>query len=109
MRERLAQSHDIALHTVSASRQVPIEPGKLNALAGLYPLTPRLVLTITPKDRHLMIEVGQEPFEVFLESDTRFFYRAMNAQITFELATDGSASALVLHQDGRNRGAVRSP
>lgn len=90
-------------------RQVPIDPAKLSAYAGRYPLTTRYELTVTPKDDHLMIEVGQDLYEVFPESDTRFFYRAMNAEITFEVAPDGTASALVLHQNGRDRRAVRSP
>jgi hypothetical protein len=33
----------------------------------------------------------------------------MDAQITFELAPDGTASALVLHLNGKDRRAVRSP
>ena len=90
-------------------REVPIDPAKLTAYAGRYPLTPRFVLTVTPKDGHLMIQVGQQLYEVFPESDTRFFYRAMNAEITFELAPDGTASALVLHQNGKDRRGVRSP
>jgi hypothetical protein len=52
---------------------------------------------------------GQDEYEVFPESDTRFFYRVADAQITFELAPDGTASALVLRQNGRDRRGVRSP
>jgi hypothetical protein len=35
--------------------------------------------------------------------DTRFFYRAVDARLTFELGADGTASAVVLHQNGRDR------
>jgi serine-type D-Ala-D-Ala carboxypeptidase/endopeptidase len=91
-------------------RQVPIDPGKLSAYAGRYPLTSKFVLTVIPKDGHLMVQAtGQAAYEVFPESNTRFFYRMVNAQITFELARDGAASALTLHQNGRDRRAVRSP
>ena len=91
-------------------RQVPIDPGKLSAYAGRYPLTPRFVLTVTSKDGHLMVRAtGQDECEVFPESDTRFFYRVVDAQITFELTPDGTASALVLHQNGRDQRGVRSP
>jgi serine-type D-Ala-D-Ala carboxypeptidase/endopeptidase len=89
---------------------VPIDPRKLSAYAGRYPLTPKFVLTVTPKDGHLMVQApGQNAYEVFPESDTRFFYRVMNAQITFQLAPDGTATALVLHQNGGDRRAIRSP
>jgi CubicO group peptidase (beta-lactamase class C family) len=36
--------------------QVPIDPAKLAAYAGRYPLTPRFVLTVTPRDRRLMVQ-----------------------------------------------------
>jgi CubicO group peptidase (beta-lactamase class C family) len=91
-------------------RQVPIDPGKLSVYAGRYPLTPRFVLTVTSRDGRLMVQAtGQEEYEVFPESDTRFFYRVVDAQISFELTPDGTASALVLHQNGRDRRGVRSP
>ena len=90
-------------------RQVPLDPAKLAAYAGRYPLTPRFVLTVTPRDGRLMVQVnGQDEYEVFPESDTRFFSRVVNAQITFELAPDGTAAALVLHQNGRDRRGIRS-
>ena len=85
-------------------RQVPIDPAKLSAYSGRYPLTPRFVLTVTPRDGRLIVQAtGQNEYEVFPESDTRFFYRVVDAQITFELAPDGTASALVLRQNGRDR------
>jgi serine-type D-Ala-D-Ala carboxypeptidase/endopeptidase len=91
-------------------RQAPIDPAKLRAYAGRYPLTPRFVLTVTPRDGRLMVQAtGQDEYEVFPESETQFFYRVVDAQITFELAPDGTASALVLHQNGRSRRGVRSP
>jgi CubicO group peptidase (beta-lactamase class C family) len=91
-------------------RQVAIDPAKLWACAGRYPLTPQFVLTVTPRNGHLMVQAtGQDEYEAYPESDTRFFLRVVDAQITFELASDGTASALVLHQNGRNRRATRLP
>ena len=91
-------------------RQVSLDPAKLAAYGGRYPLTPKFLLTVTPRDGHLMVQAtGQAEYEVFPESDTRFFYRVVDAQITFELTPEGTASALVLHQSGRDRRALRSP
>jgi serine-type D-Ala-D-Ala carboxypeptidase/endopeptidase len=107
----------LGLHLLNANfplptlhRQVPIDPAKLSAYAGQYPLTPHFVLTVTPRDGRLMVRAtGQDEYEVFPESETRFFYRVVDAQITFELAPDGTASALVLHQNGRDQRVVQSP
>ena len=91
-------------------RQVAIDPAKLAAYAGRYPLTPRFVLTVMPRNGHLIVQAtGQSEYEAFPESDTRFFFRVVDARITFELASDGTASALVLHQNGRDRWGVRLP
>ena len=93
------------------NRQIAaIDAAKLAAYAGRYALTPAFVLTVTVKDGRLMVQAtGQDEFEVFPESETRFFYRVVDAQITFELGPDGTASALVLHQNGRNRRGGRLP
>jgi D-alanyl-D-alanine-carboxypeptidase/D-alanyl-D-alanine-endopeptidase len=89
-------------------RQIAIDPAKLPGYAGRYPITPNFVLTVTPKQGRLMVQAtGQDEIQVYPESDTRFFYRVVDAQLTFELGPDGSAIALVLHQNGRNRRAVR--
>jgi D-alanyl-D-alanine-carboxypeptidase/D-alanyl-D-alanine-endopeptidase len=88
---------------------VPIDPAKLPPLAGRYPLTPNFVLTVTPRDGHLMVQAtNQDEYEVFPESDTRFFYRVVDAQLTFELGPDGNATAVVLHQNGRDRRGLRT-
>jgi hypothetical protein len=89
---------------------MPIDPAKLAAYAGRYPLTPWFVLTVTPRGGRLMVQAtGLGEQEVFPESDTRFFSRVVDAQITFERARDRTAAALVLHQNGRNRRAARPP
>ncbi len=91
-------------------RQVAIDPARLTAYAGRYALTPQFVLTVTPKEGRLMVQAsGQDEFEVFPESDTRFFYRIVDAQLTFESTPDGPAAALVLHQNGRDQRATRIP
>lgn len=91
-------------------RQVEIDAAALDAYAGRYALTPQFVLTVTPRDGRLMVQAtGQDEFEVYPESGTRFFYRIIDAQITFEREADGAVPALVLHQNGRDRRGVRLP
>ncbi len=90
--------------------QVVVAPEKLAGLAGRYPITRRFVLTVTPRDGRLMVQAtGQAEYEVFAESETRFFYRVVDAQLDFELGEDGVAKAVVLHQNGRDMRAVRAP
>jgi serine-type D-Ala-D-Ala carboxypeptidase/endopeptidase len=91
-------------------QQIALDPATFPKYAGQYPITPKFVLTVTPRQGRLMVRAtGQDEYEVYPESDTRFFYRVVDAQLTFELGPDGSAVALVLHQNGRDRRAIRQP
>lgn len=83
--------------TIATKPLVPAALLSTGAYAGRYPLTPRFVLTVTPKDGHLIIEVGEELYEVFPESDTRFFYLAMNAEITFVVEVEAAECRLAAH------------
>jgi len=44
---------------------------------------------------------------MFAESKTNFFYKVVDAQITFVPDKDGKVSKLTLHQGGRDLEAVR--
>jgi hypothetical protein len=43
---------------------------------------------------------GQPTFPIYPQSPTMFFYKIVNAQITFMPGPDGVAASLVLHQNG---------
>lgn len=86
---------------------VEVDPAVLPGLAGDYLLAPAMVLTITAEDGRLFAQLtGQDRFEIFPESPTEFFYRVVDAQITFTLE-EGRATSLTLHQNGRSQPALR--
>jgi serine-type D-Ala-D-Ala carboxypeptidase/endopeptidase len=82
--------------------------GETDAYTGRYPLTQRFVLTVTPKDGHLMVQAtGQEEYEVFRKAT-----RA--SSIAWWMRRSPSCwhpaePPLVLHQNGRHRRGIRSP
>jgi hypothetical protein len=43
---------------------------------------------------------GQEVIELFAETETKFFLKVVDAQLTFQPGTDGRATGLILHQGG---------
>lgn len=59
------------------------------------------------RDRLIVQLTGQPFFEVFPESEREFFYEVVDAQITFVADGRDPATALVLHQNGRNLQARR--
>jgi hypothetical protein len=48
-------------------------------------------------------------FEVFAESQTRFFAKVSDNQITFETGPDGRATSLILHKGRRDMPSARLP
>lgn len=87
-----------------------IDPAILPAYAGDYLLAPGVVIAITVEGEQLFAQLtGQQRFEIFPESEHRFFFRVVDAQITFADPTDGTAPSLMLHQNGQNMTAIRIP
>jgi serine-type D-Ala-D-Ala carboxypeptidase/endopeptidase len=65
-------------------------------------------MTVTREGNRLMAQLmGQQKFEVFPESDTTFFLRDVDAQITFVKDATGKVVALILHQNGRDQRAQK--
>lgn len=111
---------DIGLHLLDPSiplREQPeprevaeIDPAILPAYAGQYLLAPAVTISITAEGDRLFAQLtGQERFEIFPESEHRFFFRVVDAQITFADPVDGAAPSLMLHQNGQNMTAIRLP
>jgi hypothetical protein len=80
---------------------VPVEI--LQRYVGEYQLAPTFSITISLVDGALSAgATGQPTFPIFAESNVDFFYRVVDAQITFESDGSGAVTGLVLHQGGQN-------
>ena len=80
---------------------VPVDPTVYDDYVGHYRLAERSVMTVSRDGNRLLIRLtGQSPVEIFPSSNTEFFAKIVNAQITFETDAQGHASALILHQNG---------
>ena len=89
-------------------REVEVDTDVLEKYVGVYRLAPQFELTVTLEDGHLMVQAtGQPKAQVYAESPTKFFYKIVDAQITFIPSKDGVAEKLILHQLGRNMEAPR--
>ena len=87
---------------------VKIDPAFFENLTGDYQLQPGFVMTISSEgDKIFAQATGQPRFEIFPESETEYFLKVVNAQITFVKDDDGKYSKLILHQNGRDMPAER--
>ena len=107
----------LATHLINAAyplpklhREMPVDPQILATYAGRYELTPDFVLTVRADGGRLFVQATRQlEYEVFAESERHFFYRIVDAQITFDPAENGQARSLTLHQNGRDRPGRRLP
>ncbi|MFC1490681.1 DUF3471 domain-containing protein [Candidatus Latescibacterota bacterium] len=80
-----------------------IDPQTYDVFLGQYQLAPEFIVTITKENNQLFAQAtGQSKNEIFPESDTKFFYKVVNAQITFKKDENGKVTELTLHQNGRD-------
>ncbi len=87
---------------------VDVDQKILESYTGYYTMTPEFGLTITVEDDKLMVQAtGQSKCQVFAESDIKFFYKIVDAQITFILDEKGKVIKLILHQNGQDMKAIR--
>lgn len=83
--------------------EISINPNLLTAFVGEYQLAPAFVMTVSREGDQLFVQAtGQSKLQVFPESETDFFYKVVDAQITFIRNGAGQVTGLVLHQGGRN-------
>jgi len=82
-------------------KEVAVDPKLFDGYVGSYQLAPNFILTVTREGDHLFVQAsGQPKAEVFPEGDRDFFYKAVDAQITFVTDNQGKATELILHQGG---------
>jgi hypothetical protein len=87
---------------------VAFEPEQFDKFVGFYQLNPGWFFTVTRKEDHFFARLtGQGDVEWYPESPTKFFAKIVHAQISFITDTQGNATELVLHQNGREQHALR--
>lgn len=110
-----AATADLAMHLLNpkvplggaaiaerAEVDLPVEV--LRRYVGDYELRPTFSLNVTLQDGALWMQgTAQRRTRIFPESETGFFSRDVNAQVTFTRDAAGAATGLVLHQGGRDQ------
>jgi hypothetical protein len=89
-------------------KAITLDSAILEQYVGQYQLSPNLIMTVTNENGKLMTQAsGQPKVEIFAESETKFFVKAFDAQITFVKDTQGRITNMILHQRGRDTSAQK--
>jgi len=84
-------------------KEVAVSPAILQKYVGKYQLAPTFEIAITLEEGRLISQATNQPkVPIFPESETKFFLRAVEAQLEFFKNDKGEVTHLVLHQNGRD-------
>jgi CubicO group peptidase (beta-lactamase class C family)/uncharacterized protein YneR len=87
---------------IPVHNEIHLNPDVLKRYIGVYEINPGFSITITLEDGKLMSQAtGQEKFEIFPESQTKFFFKVMDAQIEFIENGTGNFDSFILYQGGQ--------
>jgi CubicO group peptidase (beta-lactamase class C family) len=107
-RDLMAITYGLPYRTPQVRTSISVSPEVLAQYVGRYQIAPDFILTVTLEKGQLMTQAtGQNKLEVFAESETQFFLKVVDAQLTFARGADGKASHVTLHQNGQDRKAPR--
>jgi D-alanyl-D-alanine-carboxypeptidase/D-alanyl-D-alanine-endopeptidase len=116
--ETVAGVDDLGLHLLDARypleipngspREATVDSKLLDRYVGHYKLTPTFIFSVTREGDQLYVQAtGQPRAAVYGKSDREFFYKVVDAQISFQIDAQDQATGLVLHQNGRDQPAKR--
>jgi serine-type D-Ala-D-Ala carboxypeptidase/endopeptidase len=109
---------DLGLHLLDARypltipagspREATVDPKLLDGYVGYYELAPTVTLSVTRDGAQLYVQAtGQPRAAVYSRSDREFFFKVINARISFLPDPQGQITGLVLHQNNRDLPARR--
>lgn len=89
---------------VQKREEITIPSERLEDYIGEYQLAPGLIITVENRSDQLFVALTRQPsMPVFPMTMNRFFYKAVDAEISFLRDDDGKVTTLVLHQNGEHR------
>ncbi|MEM6800245.1 MAG: serine hydrolase [Bacteroidota bacterium] len=98
---------NLPLKEIKEVKKLGIE--SLDALVGVYELALGREIQVRRKDLQLSAQLtGQSPFEIYPESESRFFLRQVDAEIEFSKNEQGEIESLTLYQNGFEQLAKRT-
>lgn len=103
-----AVAHGEQVVLPSERKEITVAPKVLAEYAGTYEMAPGMNMVIALDGDRLTGKLGAQPaIPLFAESETKFFVKAVDAQLEFGRDDKGAVAYLVLHQNGRDRKAPR--
>lgn len=89
-------------------KAIKLDARVYDSYVGQYELNPNFIITIRREADGLSLQATNQPkFEIFAESETKFFLTVVDAQISFVKNDKGEVTHLILHQGGADQRAKK--
>jgi D-alanyl-D-alanine-carboxypeptidase/D-alanyl-D-alanine-endopeptidase len=87
----------------------PLDAQTTASYAGTYQAASGAFVA-TIENGHVFMQLsGQQPYEIYPSAKDEFYYKIVDAQITFHREATGAVTGLTLHQNGHTTDATKSP
>jgi len=84
------------------AEEVKIDNSKLKRYEGKYQLFPNFVITVRIDGERVFAQAtGQSEFEIYPQTETKFYYKVVNAQIEFIVNESGEFNKMILYQNNQ--------
>lgn len=87
--------------SLDSRKEITLAESVLDRYVGEYQLAPGFTITFTREGNRLFTQAtGQQRFEIFAQSESKFFLKVVDAQVEFVTGADGKVSTINLYQGG---------
>jgi hypothetical protein len=94
--------------TTEAPRIASVNQASYDALLGKYQYNNGQTMTVTREDAHLFAQMNDQPkMEILPASETEFFWKDLDAQVTFVKDQTGKVTRSIHHQFGNTLESIK--
>ena len=88
--------------------EIALDTKVFDRYVGSYQFDPAETIMVSRDgDRFYAQLTGQGKLEIFAETERRFFYKVVDAKLTFDVDPQGASTQVTIHQNGRDSVAKR--
>jgi hypothetical protein len=103
-----AAAQIVAPENPGARQETSVDLATLDRYVGKYQLRSYFVLTVTRDGPQLYAQItGQPKLPVYAEAPNKFFWKIVDAEVTFAVSDSGPAASATIHQNGHDNEWLR--
>ncbi len=88
--------------SLEEKKVVAVDEAKLDKYVGEYEIQPGFSIAFTREGARLFTQAtGQPKFEIFAETESKFFLKVVDAQVEFVAGDDGKFNKIILYRGGQ--------